>query len=52
MTADQGSTATADSAPVEVETVLAPVDGSDASVTALEYASAIADRYDAAVHAV
>ena len=36
--------------PLDVETVLVPVDGSDESVTALEYGVAIADRYDAAVH--
>jgi len=36
--------------PVAVETVLAPVDGSEASATAVEYAIAIADRYAASVH--
>ena len=41
-----------DSAPFAVDTVLAPVDGSDESVTALEYAVAVADRYDASVHAL
>ncbi|WP_049927770.1 universal stress protein [Halopiger goleimassiliensis] len=41
-----------DSAPVAVDTVLAPVDGSDESATAIEYAVAIADRYDASVHAL
>lgn len=41
-----------DSAPLTVDTVLAPVDGSDESATALEYAVAIADRYDASVHAL
>ena len=41
-----------DSAPVAVDTVLAPVDGSDESATALEYAVAVADRYDASVHAL
>jgi nucleotide-binding universal stress UspA family protein len=35
-----------------VETVLAPVDGSDASMRAVEYAVAIADRHDASVHAL
>jgi nucleotide-binding universal stress UspA family protein len=35
-----------------VETVLAPVDGSDASMRAVEYALAIAERYDAGVHAL
>ncbi|OIB58328.1 universal stress protein [Natrialba sp. SSL1] len=39
-----------DSEPVTVDTVLAPVDGSDESATAVEYAVAIADRYDASVH--
>ena len=40
------------SKPVTVDTVLAPVDGSDESATAVEYAVAIADRYDASVHAL
>ena len=40
------------SEPVAVETVLAPVDGSEESATAVEYAVAIADRYDASVHAL
>ncbi len=35
-----------------VDTVLAPVDGSDESATAVEYAIAVADRYDATVHAL
>jgi nucleotide-binding universal stress UspA family protein len=35
-----------------VETVLAPVDGSDESMRAVEYAVAIAERYDAGVHAL
>ncbi len=38
--------------PVTVETVLAPVDGSVESAEAIEYAIAIADRYDASVHAL
>ncbi|WP_247002789.1 universal stress protein [Halosolutus gelatinilyticus] len=38
------------SEPFAVDTVLAPVDGSDESATAVEYAVAIADRYDASVH--
>lgn len=38
--------------PLEVDTVLAPVDGSEASATAAEYAVEVADRYDAAVHAL
>ncbi len=33
-----------------VDTVLAPVDGSEESVTAVEYALEIADRYDATLH--
>ena len=41
-----------DSEPFTVDTVLAPVDGSDESATAVEYAVAVADRYDAAVHAL
>ncbi|ELZ04152.1 MULTISPECIES: universal stress protein [Natrialba] len=39
-----------DSEPFAVDTVLAPVDGSDESATAVEYAVAIANRYDASVH--
>jgi nucleotide-binding universal stress UspA family protein len=35
-----------------IDTVLVPVDGSDESVTAVEYAVAIADEYDASVYAV
>jgi nucleotide-binding universal stress UspA family protein len=38
--------------PLEVERVLVPVDGSEESTRAVEYAVAIADRYGAAVHAV
>ena len=37
---------------LEVDTVLVPVDGTEASVSATEYAVAVADRYDAAVHAL
>ncbi|WP_339105733.1 universal stress protein [Haloterrigena salinisoli] len=40
------------SQPVTVDTVLAPVDGSEESATAVEYAVAVADRYDAEVHAL
>lgn len=40
------------SEPLPVETVLVPVDGSDESVTAVEYAVAIAEKYDASVHVV
>ncbi|WP_290814775.1 universal stress protein [Halovivax sp.] len=39
-------------AAVTVETVLAPVDGSEASARAAEYAITVADRYDARVHAL
>ncbi|MFB6132903.1 MAG: universal stress protein [Halanaeroarchaeum sp.] len=35
---------------IVVDTVLAPVDGSEASADAAEYAIAIADRYDADLH--
>ncbi|WP_458189119.1 universal stress protein [Haladaptatus sp. NG-WS-4] len=38
--------------PVDVNTVLVPVDGSDESVRAIEYAVAIAERYGADVHAL
>ena len=41
-----------DEPPVEVGQVLVPVDGSDESTRAAEYAVAIADRYGADVHAV
>ncbi|RQH01741.1 universal stress protein [Natrarchaeobius oligotrophus] len=41
-----------DSEPFSVDTVLAPVDGSDESATAVEYAIAVADRYEASVHAL
>jgi nucleotide-binding universal stress UspA family protein len=37
---------------LDVDTVLVPVDGSDESITAVEYAAAIADEYDASVYAV
>ena len=36
--------------PLDVETVLIPVDGSDAAMEAAEYAIAIADRYGADLH--
>ena len=38
--------------PLEVDTVLVPVDGSDESVEAVEYAAAVADKYRAEVHAL
>ncbi|WP_255170542.1 universal stress protein [Natrononativus amylolyticus] len=38
------------SEPFSVDTVLAPVDGSEESAVAAEYAVAVADRYDASVH--
>ncbi|WP_135828098.1 universal stress protein [Halorussus halobius] len=38
--------------PLEVDTVLVPVDGSDESVDAVEYAAAVANQYDAGVHAL
>ena len=37
---------------VEMSAVLVPVDGSEESTRAVEYAVAIADRYDASVHAL
>jgi nucleotide-binding universal stress UspA family protein len=37
---------------MDVETVLAPVDRSEAAMEAFEYAVAVADRYDAEVHAL
>jgi len=37
---------------MEVETVLVPVDGSEKAMEAVEYAVAIAERYDAVVHAL
>ena len=36
----------------EVDLVLVPVDGSEESTRAVEYAAAVADAYDAAVHVV
>ena len=46
--------ADAESAPasLEVDTVMVPVDGSDASIRAVEYAVAVADRYGAEIHLV
>ena len=38
--------------PVEIDRVLAPLDGSEESLTAAEYALAIADRYGADLHAL
>lgn len=35
---------------IPVDTVLAPVDGSEASADAAEYAVAVAERYDAELH--
>lgn len=35
-----------------VETILVPVDGSEESITAVEYATAIAEKYDASLHAL
>jgi nucleotide-binding universal stress UspA family protein len=40
------------SGPLDVELVLVPVDGSDESALAVEYAVSIAAEYDASVHAV
>lgn len=40
------------SEPYTVETVLTPVDGSEESVTAVEFGVAIADRYSAQLHIV
>ena len=37
---------------MDIKTVLAPVDGSDESLAAAEYGLAIADAYDASVHAL
>ncbi|GAB3023071.1 universal stress protein [Natronobiforma cellulositropha] len=41
-----------DPEPVAVETVLVPVDGSEESARAVEYAVAVADRYGGSVHVV
>jgi nucleotide-binding universal stress UspA family protein len=41
-----------DADALDVDLVLVPVDGSDESATAVEYAVAIAESYDARVHAV
>ena len=37
---------------MEMDTVLVPVDGTRAAMDAVEYAIAIAERYDASVHAL
>lgn len=37
---------------MQIDTVLAPIDGTRAAIDAVEYAVAIADRYDACVHAL
>jgi nucleotide-binding universal stress UspA family protein len=37
---------------MQIETVLVPVDGTRAAMEAVEYATAIAERYDACVHAL
>jgi nucleotide-binding universal stress UspA family protein len=37
---------------LEVDTVLVPVDGTEASLTAAEFAVAVAERYDADAHAL
>jgi nucleotide-binding universal stress UspA family protein len=37
---------------LDVDLVLVPVDGSEESLEAVEYAVAVAERYDASVHAV
>ena len=37
---------------VTVDMVLAPVDGTEEAASAVEYAVAVADRYDASVHAL
>jgi nucleotide-binding universal stress UspA family protein len=41
-----------DGADLAVDTVLVPVDGGDEGLTAAEYGVAVADRYDARVHAL
>ncbi|NHN60972.1 MULTISPECIES: universal stress protein [Halorussus] len=38
--------------PLEVDCVLVPVDGSDESAEAVEYALAVAEKYGASVHAM
>ncbi|USZ69500.1 universal stress protein [Halorussus salilacus] len=38
--------------PLTVDTVLVPVDGSDESADAVEYAAAVAEKYGASVHAM
>jgi nucleotide-binding universal stress UspA family protein len=37
---------------LDVDTVLVPVDGNDESVEAVEYAAAIAEKYEASIHAM
>ncbi len=38
--------------PLQVDTVLVPIDGSDESITAVEYAATVATEYDASVHVI
>lgn len=37
---------------MQIDTVLAPIDGTQEAMESIEYALAIADRYDACVHAL
>ena len=45
-------TANTDGTDLDVETVLVPVDGGDEAFRAAEYGVAVAERYDARVHAL
>ena len=38
--------------PLDVDTVLVPVDGSDESIEAVEYAATVAEKYGASIHAM
>lgn len=49
---DSESTLDHDPDSVTIEEVLVPVDGSEKSMAAVEYAVAVAERYDARVHAL
>jgi nucleotide-binding universal stress UspA family protein len=49
---DDGESAAGDGASIEYEDVLVPTDGSDAAAAAIDHGIAVADAFDATVHAV
>jgi nucleotide-binding universal stress UspA family protein len=52
MTGDGPHPNVTDERDIQIETVLVPVDASDAAGEAVEHAGAVADRYDAELHAL